>query len=175
MRALLDGLYRVSGGLAAMFLAGIAVLILAQIIGRFFDILVPSANDFAGFCLAASSFLALAYTFRGGGHIRVSLVLQRLPAKARRGCEIGSLLIAACLISYFAWQAILLTRDSWKFGDLSDGLIAVPLWIPQTAMAFGLIVLAVALIDTAVAVIRGEIPPYQGTEQLVPAKDDQEA
>lgn len=165
MRVLLDGLYRLSGGLAAVFLAAIAVLILAQIIGRFFDILVPSANDFAGFSMAASSFLALAYTFRSGGHIRVSLLLIRLPARLRHLFELASLGIAALLSGYFAWQTLRLAYDSWYYDDLSDGLIAIPLCIPQSAMALGLVILAIAAVDTLVAVALGQDPPYQHSDE----------
>jgi len=77
MRATLDLLYKSCGVLAAISLSGIAVLILAQIIGRFFGVLVPSANEIAGFLMAASSFLALAYVFRAGSHIRVTMLLLR--------------------------------------------------------------------------------------------------
>ena len=85
MRRALDLLYRTCGGLAAMFLAAIAILILTQVVARLTGFFLPAASDFAGFCLAASSFLALAYTFRAGTHIRVVLLLQRLPAAWRRG------------------------------------------------------------------------------------------
>ncbi len=167
MRALLDGLYKLSGALAAFFLAAIATLILAQIIGRFFNVLVPSANDFAGFSMAASSFLALAYTFRAGGHIRVTLVILRLPAGARRGFELGALAAGAALVAFFAWHAVLLVLDSWEYDDLSGGLIAIPLWIPQCGMALGLIVLAVALVDELVQVTRGRAPSYASPTDAV--------
>ncbi|MEM7223962.1 MAG: TRAP transporter small permease [Pseudomonadota bacterium] len=167
MRALLDGLYKLAGALAAVFLTAIAVLILAQIIGRFFNVLVPSANEFAGFSMAASSFLALAYTFRAGGHIRVTLVILRLPEGTRRIFELTSLAAGAVLIAFFAWHAVLLVLDSWEYDDLSDGLIAIPLWIPQCGMAAGLIVLAIALVDELVQVIRGHTPSYATAEDVV--------
>jgi hypothetical protein len=86
--ATLDFLYKACGVLAAIALAGIAVLILAQIVGRFFGLLVPSANEIAGFLMAASSFLALGYAFRSGSHIRVTMLLSRLPVRARRALEL---------------------------------------------------------------------------------------
>ena len=167
MRALLDRLYKLSGALAAVFLAAIAALILAQIIGRFFNVLVPSANEFAGFSMAASSFLALAYTFRAGGHIRVTLVILRLPEGARRAFELGSLSVATALIAFFAWHTVLLVLDSLKYDDLSDGLIAIPLWIPQAGMAAGLVVLAIALLDELVQVLRGRTPSYASPQDAV--------
>jgi len=78
MRSFLDKLYLASGWLAAFFLFMIGLLVLAQVFGRLVDFLIPSADDFARLCLAASSFLALAFTLRRGGHIRVNLLIDRV-------------------------------------------------------------------------------------------------
>ena len=115
----LDLLYGICGGLAAFFLAAIALLILTQIVARLLGFFIPAASDFAGFCLAATSFLALAYTFRAGSHIRVTLVLQRIPKRARRTCDLAALGVGAALVTYFAWHSILLARESWLYNDLS--------------------------------------------------------
>jgi len=167
MRLFLDALYRLCGGLAAAFLAAIAVLILAQVVFRQFDTFLPAASDFAGFCLAASSFLALAYTFRRGGHIRVNLLLQRLAPAWRRRLDVISVSVAAALVGYFAWYSLLLVKESWRYGDLSEGLVAVPLWIPQSGMALGLLVLAVALADELVDLLRGGTPSYDQETDVV--------
>jgi TRAP-type C4-dicarboxylate transport system permease small subunit len=167
MRLFLDGLYRLCGALAALFLAAIAVLILAQVVCRLFDTFLPAASDFAGFCLAASSFLALAYTFRAGGHIRVNLLLQRLPLAWRRRVDVIVVAVAAALVAYFAWHSLLLARESWRFNDLSEGLVPVPLWIPQSGMALGLIVLAIALVDELVNLLRGRVPSYEESQDVV--------
>ena len=94
MRRLLDRIYFLCGALAAVFLAAIAALILSQIIARALGLFIPAANDFAGFCLAASSFLALAYSCRAGSHAepqRLSSVRVRQPSSlaARRAPEAG--------------------------------------------------------------------------------------
>ena len=79
MRALLDGLYRLCGILAGIFLVLIAVIILAQIGSRELNISLPSTDDLAGFTMAASAFLGLAPTLRSGAHIRVTLLIGFLP------------------------------------------------------------------------------------------------
>ncbi|MDZ7810156.1 MAG: TRAP transporter small permease subunit [Arhodomonas sp.] len=68
---------------AALCLAAIAVLILAQTVGRVLGFSVPSANELAGFCVAASTFLALAHTLNHGGHIRAQGA-HRAPAGGYR-------------------------------------------------------------------------------------------
>jgi TRAP-type C4-dicarboxylate transport system permease small subunit len=157
VRALLDGLYRVSGVVAAIFLALIAALVLIQIVGRMLGVLVPSTDDIAGFFLIGTSFLALAHTLKANAHVRVELVLHRLAPGARRMTELAALAIAALIIGYFAYFAIELAWLSWRFGDMSQGIVAIPLWIPQCVMALGLIILAVALVDELVLVLRGRV------------------
>jgi TRAP-type C4-dicarboxylate transport system permease small subunit len=164
VRRALDALYRVSGVVAAACLALIACLVLAQIVGRLAGVLVPGADDLAGYALVATSFLALAYTLKGGGHIRVALLLRRLPPKPRRLAELGALALGTAITLYFTWFAIELAWLSWRFGDMSQGVLPIPLWLPQSVMAAGLIILAVALLDELVLVLKGEYAGYQEAE-----------
>jgi TRAP-type C4-dicarboxylate transport system permease small subunit len=155
MRRLLARLYLTCGVLAAAFLVGVCLCSLYSIGGSLFGYVARSADDFGGFCMAAASFLALAYTFGSGEHIRVTLVLEKLGGPRRRALEIWCLLAGSFLSGYFAWYSIKMTYLSWKLGDVSQGLIPVSLWIPQTAMALGTSVLFIAMIEKLVDVARG--------------------
>lgn len=161
MRRKLFPLYRGCGVLAALFLVGIAAVLLAQIVGRLFGILVPSANELAGFSMAAATFLALADTLGSGGHIRVSLVIQRLKGRVRRAVELWCLAVGVLLIGYFTIYTIVMVWESYDFGDVSPGLLPVPLWIPQIGMAIGLLGMTAALVEELVHVWRGAVPVYE--------------
>ena len=78
MRALLDFLYRLSGALAAIGMVATLTMVSAGILSRPLGVYLPGTDDYAGYAMAACGFLALAYTFKHGEHIRVSLVLERL-------------------------------------------------------------------------------------------------
>ena len=159
LRKFLDGLYTLSGVLAAAFLAGIAISIVAQIIGRALGYTVDS-TEISGLFMAASTFLGLAYTFRDGGHIRVGLIVSRLTGGTRKVVELWCCVSTALLMGYIAWQAVLFAWQSFEFDDISPGLLAIPFWIPQSALAAGLVILTIALVDAALAVARGEEPGY---------------
>jgi TRAP-type C4-dicarboxylate transport system permease small subunit len=161
---ILQWLYQGCGILAAISLMMIMGLILAQVIGRLFGIVVPSADEFAGYCMAASTFLALAYTFRSGGHIRVTMVIQNVPKPVAHLFEIICLLVGALLVGFFAWYTIQMVWDSFKYGDLTQGYRPIPLWIPQIPLAIGLIVLFVALMEELWHVVRGRSPVYETAE-----------
>jgi TRAP-type C4-dicarboxylate transport system permease small subunit len=171
MRQFLDRLYWACGVLAGLFLILIAALILAQVIGRQFNLLIPSADDFAGFSMAASAFLGLAPTLRSGAHIRVGLLLGQLPPRARAPAELVCLAIGVGLVGYFTWYTGDMTVESWRFDDRSPGLISTPLWIPQLAMTAGLLVLAIALLDDLVAVLQGRTPSYEAATEVALESD----
>ena len=160
LRRLLSGLYLACGALAALFLMAIAVIVVLSITTRLLGLSVPGLSAYAGYCMAASSFLALAYTFERGGHVRVSILLQNLSGAWRRLAELWCLAAGAFLAGYFAWYSIRMVRVSILIGDVSPAPDATPLWIPQLAMAFGTTVLAIALLDRLIAVARGA--PIEG-------------
>lgn len=104
MNQIKEKLYLCSGLLAGFCILLITLLLLAQIVGRLFGFIVPSAEDFAGYALAASTFLGLAYTFREGGHIRVTLVIQRFSPVSRKWQEGVILGLSLALISYLSYS-----------------------------------------------------------------------
>lgn len=146
MRKRLDAIYLGSGVLAAVFLAMIAISILAQIVGRALGGVID-ATEFSGFCLAASIFLGLAYSLRGGAHVRVGLLIEALPDAWRHALECFVCAISAITLGWLTFCAAIYTQQSYAFGDLSPGLIAAPLWIPQVGMTLGLGLMTVALVD----------------------------
>jgi TRAP-type C4-dicarboxylate transport system permease small subunit len=160
-RRLLDRLYGAGGILAAILLLLIAVLTLAQVVGRLLGILVPDAGELAGYAMAGATFLALASTFRSGGHIRVNLLLAHVPQGLRRGLEIWCLAVVALIGGMFAVFSVQQVLDSHSFGDVSTGMITIPLWIPQLSMALGAILLEIAVIEEFVSVVRGREPRYE--------------
>jgi len=162
LRAFLDTLYRLSGGIAAALILGICLLISAQIVlnvtarimGPGWSFTIPSYADFSGYMLAGASFLALAQTLRMGGHIRVSLVTSRLPGRTAFAAEILCLILALGLAGLAGWFLISLVGESLRYGDTSSGIVAIPLWIPQTTVTVGMGLLCLALLDTLVETIR---------------------
>lgn len=159
-RAVLDKLYLWSGYVAAVFLAGIGVAVVAQVVGRFIGLTVES-TEVAGFCLAATSFFALAHTFKSGSHVRVNLLVRRFSGTTRKIVEIWCCLAAALVVGYAAYHSVLLSIQSYQFNDISPGLVAMPFWIPQAGMAAGLILLTIALVDEMILVARNHQPSYE--------------
>ncbi|EAQ64895.1 probable DctQ (C4-dicarboxylate permease, small subunit) [Marinomonas sp. MED121] len=165
MRKLLNNTYLVSGYLSGFSILMITLLIVAQVIGRLFGFIVPSAEDFAVYSLAAATFFGLAYTFHEGGHIRVSLAIKALPPKIRRLQE-GAILIFGTLLSAFmAFYMVHLAWESYVFEEVSYGYIPIPLWMPQVPVAIGSIMFAIAIADDLVCMLLGKKPKYLQHEE----------
>jgi TRAP-type C4-dicarboxylate transport system permease small subunit len=153
-RRILDGLYSAAMVLAAACLAAIAALILTQVVGRWFGVLVPAAEEIAGYLMAAATFLALAHTLRSGEHIRVTLFIGRFSPRARRWQELLVMTLTLALSIGLSWWCIDLVVESVTYGDTSGGHLAVPLWIPQSPMALGVTLFTVAVADELLTTMR---------------------
>ncbi|MGL1834837.1 TRAP transporter small permease [Rhodocyclaceae bacterium SMB388] len=158
MRAVLNFLYRAVGGLAAIGMVGTLFFVATGIVSRPLGIYLRGTDAYAGYTMAACGFLALAYTFKHGEHIRVSLLLERLGARMRLVAEWFSLLVGVAITGTLAFYTARMAWFSYEFGDRSQGIDATPLWMPQMLMVLGTVVFFIALLDDLVMRVMGREP-----------------
>lgn len=156
MRRILNALYDGAAWAAALFMVGTLVSVLAGVLDRQFAWSLRGTDMYAGYCMAACGFLALAHTLKKGEHIRVTLLLNALSGKAKRALEIWALAAATGLAALFAFYSVKLAVNSWEFNDISTGNDATPLWIPQISMGVGALVLLIAFADELVLELLGK-------------------
>lgn len=156
MRRLLDLVYDGAAAVAALFMVCLLGMVLLSIISRQLHFHVPGTDAYAGYLMAAAGFLALAHTLKRGEHIRVTLLLNALRGRWRRGFELWALGIATLLAVLFAYYSCKLAWQSHEFHDISTSNDATPLWIPQLLMAAGTLVLFIAFLDEWVMELRGQ-------------------
>ena len=171
-RRFFDGLYLLGGQLAAVCVLAILVLMVYASIGRSLDWRVAWVNDVVAWLCAAAAFLGMAYSFRNGDFVRVTLVLESVPARVRRWMEVLSLAVAAVAIGYLGYWAARFTYESWQFNDIAGNMVAIPIWIPQMSFVVGALVLVVAVLDECLCVLRGGTPSYVARVQERHARGD---
>lgn len=162
-------LYAAGAVLAAIFMVLIAAITLFQVVGRALGAAVPDAGELAGYAMAAAIFLSLAHTLRTGGHIRVNLLLAHVRPGWRRVLEYWCLVVLAVVGALFTWFSVNMVLASYTMGDVSTGMLSVPLWIPQLSMPAGAILLELAVIEEFIHLLRGHHPHYEqpaGAEAL---------
>ena len=133
----LNKIYKFSGYIAAFFLVLVAAFILIGIASRIFGFYIRGLAEYSGYCMAASSFFALAYTFVEGGHIRITLFLEKTAGNKKKYLETWCLIIASFFSGYLAFYFIKMLIISYKFQERSEGADEILIWIPQTSVAIG--------------------------------------
>jgi len=133
----LNKLYKFSGYVAAFFLILVAVFILIGVSSRIFGFYIRGLAEYSGYCMAAASFFALAYTFVEGGHIRITLFLEKFTGSKKRLIEAWCLSMASFFSGYLAFYFIKMLIISYKFQERSEGADEILIWIPQMSVAIG--------------------------------------
>ena len=138
---------------------------LAQALGRGLGVLFRGADDVVAWLTAASAFFALGHTFRRGELVRVGLWLDMLGQRARRGAEVFALTVTLLFVGYMVWAVTRFVYESWQFNEVAQGLIRIPIWIPQLSFVIGVTIFFIAVADELVAVLQGRKPAYQIAEE----------
>ena len=127
----------------AAILAGLALFMMmivgaADIIGtKIFDQPVPGTYEITETFMVASAFLAMALAQAERSHIRVELLVNRLPQRLRAVVDaFGQVCTAAVFIGigWFGWSSAL---HSMQVGEFSSGSLPMPLWPARLALALG--------------------------------------
>ena len=151
IRKLLDGLYTASGVMAALCLIVILGLIVVQMVARWTGEVFPGAPDYAGYAMAAASFLAFANALNKGSHIRVSILLNAVGERAKYWLEVWCFSVATAVAWYIAYYIWVMRGYAIRFNDVSQGQDATPIAIAQFPILVGSIILAIAVTDNLVS------------------------
>ena len=160
MRRLLDRLYNAAGYLAAFFVFAVFAVMIATSVMRELSIRTGGAEDLVAWLCAASAFLAMAHSFKHGDFVRMELLISKAAPGPRRGFEILALAIGTAFSGYLAFWAARMTYESYEFNVMSDGLLVLPIWIPQLSFVLGSALFFVAVLDEFIAVLGGSRPAY---------------
>ncbi|MFP4138425.1 MAG: TRAP transporter small permease [Halomonas sp.] len=159
-------LYRLGAWGAAACMVSICGLVALQVLFRVADALlnalglprtgfgITGLSEMAAYLLVGAAFLGLAYTFVHHAHIRVTLLISRLPSRPRVWIEVACLSVALALSLLLGYGLIELARESLAYDDVSSGFLSIPLWIPQTVLATGVGLLCLALAEALVMTLR---------------------
>mgnify|MGYP001199350972 FL=1 len=150
----LNKLYKFSGYVAAIFLILVAVFILIGISSRIFGFYIRGLAEYSGYCMAAASFFALAYTFVEGGHIRITLFFEKLSGLKKKIVEIWCLSVASLFSGYLAFYFIKMLIISYKFQERSEGADEILIWIPQTSVAIGSTIFFISVFHQLILIIK---------------------
>jgi C4-dicarboxylate transporter DctQ subunit len=84
---------------------------------------------------------AASYTLQDGKHVHVDLVTERLPSRTRNLVEMATGVIGAVFCGIVSVQAYEMIAATVRFNKVSATPLRVPLWIPQSALLMGFVLL----------------------------------
>jgi TRAP-type C4-dicarboxylate transport system permease small subunit len=107
---------------------------------RFFGFSSQATTEITGYTLAIGISWALAHTLITRAHIRIDVLINRLPDRLRYPMHLLSLAALGVFMGFIAKGAYDLVDESILFGATDISVLRTPLWIPQGLFAFGIAV-----------------------------------
>ena len=138
-----------------------ALFITADIIGRnAFGVSSAATVEVTGYMLACGIAWGLAHALACRAHIRVDVLVTRLPPRWRAPLHIFSLVLLTAFAAFVAWAAWALVDESALFDAHDNSALRVPLIIPQGIWAIGisafLLMCGVLLLESLLAILSGQ-------------------
>jgi TRAP-type C4-dicarboxylate transport system permease small subunit len=143
---LIDRLSTLGGWIAAGAVAAIVVFVTVEILAR--TLLGKStqiSDELCGYLNVTILFLGMAMSLRDGANVRVEVFYDRLKGTA---ALLVRWLIVLASLAYTAIATAILIRYlaySYNRGLVSTTIAQTPLWIPQTIMVAGSVLLVLQL------------------------------
>ena len=124
---------RIFGTLAAVFLAGMMLLTVADVVLRsFFSYPIRGMLELIELGLACTIFLALPAVFLRDEHIVVDVIDHLTRPSVVRVLDLFGAIVSLVVLAVMAWQMLPLARAMHEFGDVTPDL-SIPkiyYWIP---------------------------------------------
>jgi TRAP-type C4-dicarboxylate transport system permease small subunit len=146
-----------------------AFLITFDVLGRrFFGVSTKATVELTGYMLAFGIAWGLTDALTTRSHIRVDVLVMRLPVRVRVWMHGLALAFLVVLNFFLAWRCWGVVQDSWEFGARDSSALTTPLVVPQGLWALGISVFfaltLVMLVEVLIFLIAG---PRDQVERLL--------
>jgi TRAP-type C4-dicarboxylate transport system permease small subunit len=121
-----------------VFVACAAFITFDVVARNFFGFSSRSTTEITGYMLAFGIAWGLSHALAERSHVRVDVLINKLPMGARQYLHALALALLAVFAGYAAWGACQLVLESLDFGATDMSALHTPLAIPQGLWAFGL-------------------------------------
>ncbi|MEE8371720.1 MAG: TRAP transporter small permease [Sphingomonadales bacterium] len=145
------GLYLAAGALTLLVLLGLAEILLRAA----FNTGISISLEYSGYLLAVAFLAGSGWTLSEGGHIRMTLLSDRLNASQQRLARLLTATIG--LLTSITLTAGLVTWTAGTFlrGTVSFYPSATPLWLPQAFLTLAAMILSLSILGELIRIWRG--------------------
>jgi TRAP-type C4-dicarboxylate transport system permease small subunit len=162
---------RVAGLLAGFATLAIVLLISYDVAMRsFFNQPQLFVDEVASFLEVLVVFGGAAYTFCGGGHVRVDLLTGIAPRGVRAWLRVATLVLGVAFLLVVVWVTTQSAMTAYGYGRVS-AVMLYPLWLPMLIIPAGLLLMALAMCSTLVRQVRAARGPADARDEVAPEGD----
>lgn len=135
---------------SALIIVMIAASVSWEIVSRYIvGVSSPWVTEISGYLLAGTLFLAMGYTYRINGHVRMSVLLDAMRPETARLFYWLTDVVVAVFAAVLLWQVGQLTYDSYVFNWKSSTNLEIRLFLPQALMTLGALIFLLEIMHTA--------------------------
>jgi len=139
-------LERASLWTSAICMVGMVLLILAEVVLRgVFNSTTEHSDELVGYLLVGLSFLSLALCQSRGAFHRVEMVQMRLGPRGQALSALVFDLLSFAYIALTGWYFLQFVMSSYRREAMASTVLATPLWIPESVMILGAVMLLLSL------------------------------
>lgn len=140
---------------AALAMAGLCVITFANVAVRYLtDVSFAFTEEYSIFLMVVMTFFGASVAVAADRHIRITFLVDRLPAPVRRVTELVVWTAALVMFGFLAWYGGRLTYDQWRFEETSPAL-GNPQWLYTVWMPALSVVVALRVVGRIVDALRG--------------------
>lgn len=152
------GFTRYGDYLARLGMVALLVLVVANVIMRYFFTSIKGTYDYVGLITAVAVSLAVAFTAYERGHIEIEILMDRLPQRFQS--VVGSImfLISTVFFCIASWQCVVV-GNSMKEANETTMAVYVQLYPFMYILAFGLALTALAFLIHTVNHVAKAVKP----------------
>jgi TRAP-type C4-dicarboxylate transport system permease small subunit len=123
------------------------IMLLVEVLTRYIlNSPLSVAEEMGGYLLVSITFMGLAYTWKEKGHVRVTLLISRLPDRLARSIRFFTLILATVFTLPLIKACYDLLMDSLLFESRSGSWLRTPLVYPQTILLIGAVLLLLQML-----------------------------
>ena len=155
-----------------------ALFITGDVLGRtFLQVSSAATVEITSYMLACGISWSLAHTLASRAHIRVDVLVNRMPLRLRTILHVFALVLLGGFAVFVAWAAWSLLDESLMFDAHDNSALHLPMAIPQGIWAFGMASFVVMIVALLVEAILGLLlGRFQEVDQMLDSRSiDDEA
>jgi TRAP-type C4-dicarboxylate transport system permease small subunit len=151
---LIERLVNIAGMIAGWLVFLMMCLVLFEVFMRYIVHRPPIiADEFSGYLLVGCSYLAIAWGWKEGAHVRITLLVDGLSQRAASFLRLITLVLNLGFSFLLVWVSFKYLTYSIKVGMRSASWLVTPLQVPQSTLLVGFILLTLIVVLRTIQVI----------------------